>query len=189
MTLNLGLSLFSHPSSPFPKLSETTFANTNYNNNTYSLLLCTNSFTFVNFSKTLKTLRPSSSLSENQNGLVENSVSQLFLDEDLLAKVSCAKDANEALDIIADKCGRSGGGVVEVNDCCLIITVALERNNAELALSVFYAMRASFDQGIYNKVYSVYKDLLFSEMLWLLLELLNYNEFFPSYIHGQDQAE
>ncbi|GMY30544.1 Pentatricopeptide repeat (PPR) superfamily [Fagus crenata] len=146
MTLNLGLSLFSHPSSPFPKLSETTFANTNYNNKTYSLLLCTNSFTFVNFSKTLKTLRPSSSLSENQNGLVENSVSQLFLDEDLLAKVSCAKDANEALDIIADKCGRSGGGVVEVNDCCLIITVALERNNAELALSVFYAMRASFDQ-------------------------------------------
>ncbi len=42
---------------------------------------------------------------------------------------------------------------------------------------------------VYNKVYSVYKDLLFSEMLWLLLELLNYNEFFPSYIHGQDQAE
>ena len=84
-------------------------------------------------------------MSESQNGLVENSVSQL-LDEELLAKVSGAKDANEALDMIGDKCGRIGG-VVGVNDCCLIITAALERNNAELALSVFYAMRASFDQG------------------------------------------
>lgn len=140
MTLNLGCScspwLFSHQSPPLPKLSETFATNNYYNNISYSL-------TFVNFSKTLKTR--ASSLSESQNGLVENSVSQL-LDEELLAKVSGAKDANEALDMIGDKCGRNGG-VVGVNDCCLIITAALERNNAELALSVFYAMRASFDQG------------------------------------------
>lgn len=137
MTLNLGCScspwLFSPP---LPKLSET-FATNNYYNN------ISNSLTFVNFSKTLKTR--ASSLSESQNGLVDNSVSQL-LDEELLAKVSGAKDANEALDMIGDKCGGNGG-VVGVNDCCLIITAALERNNAELALSVFYAMRASFDQG------------------------------------------
>ncbi|KAF3951746.1 hypothetical protein CMV_022633 [Castanea mollissima] len=140
MTLNLGCScspwLFSHQSPPLPKLSETFATNNYYNNISYSL-------TFANFSKTLKTRV--SSLSESQNGLVENSVSQL-LDEELLAKVSGAKDANEALDMIGDKCGRNGG-VVGVNDCCLIITAALERNNAELALSVFYAMRASFDQG------------------------------------------
>ncbi|XP_030951856.1 uncharacterized protein LOC115975280 [Quercus lobata] len=140
MTLNLGCScspwLFSHQSPPLPKLSETFATNNYYNNISYSL-------TFVNFSKTLKTR--ASSLSESQNGLVENSVSQL-LDEELLAKVSGAKDANEALYMIGDKCGRNGG-VVGVNDCCLIITAALERNNAELALSVFYAMRASFDQG------------------------------------------
>ncbi|XP_050268991.1 uncharacterized protein LOC126713308 [Quercus robur] len=140
MTLNLGCScspwLFSHQSPPLPKLSETFATNNYYNNISYSL-------TFVNFSKTFKTR--ASSLSESQNGLVENSVSQL-LDEESLAKVSGAKDANEALDMIGDKCGRNGG-VVGVNDCCLIITAALERNNAELALSVFYAMRASFDQG------------------------------------------
>ncbi|KAL0016014.1 hypothetical protein SO802_003083 [Lithocarpus litseifolius] len=140
MTLNLGCScspwLFSHQSPPLPKLSETFATNNYYNNISYSL-------TFVNFSKTLKTR--ASSLSESQNGLVEDSVSQL-LDEELLAKVSGAKDANEALDMIGDKCGRNGG-VVGVNDCCSIITAALERNNAELALSVFYAMRASFDQG------------------------------------------
>ncbi|KAK4601292.1 hypothetical protein RGQ29_010735 [Quercus rubra] len=140
MTLNLGCScspwLFSHQSPPLPKLSETFATNNYYNNISYSL-------TLFNFSKTIKTR--ASSLSESQNGLVENSVSQL-LDEELLAKVSGAKDANEALDMIGDKCGRNGG-VVGVNDCCLIITAALERNNAELALSVFYAMRASFDQG------------------------------------------
>ncbi|XP_040986529.1 uncharacterized protein LOC121234595 isoform X3 [Juglans microcarpa x Juglans regia] len=145
MTLNLGspwLSLFSHPSPSLPKVSET-FPNNN-STSIFPLLLCpTNSLTFASFSKALKTR---ASLSESESGVsVDSFVSQL-LDGDLLAKVSGAKDATEALEIIADKSGRSGG-VVEVNDCRLIVSAALERNNAELALSVFYAMRASFDNG------------------------------------------
>lgn len=77
-----------------------------------------------------------------------NSVPELLLsdDEELLSRVSAAKDANEALEIIAD-ISNTGSGVVGISDCCRIITAALERNNAELALSVFYAMRSSLDQG------------------------------------------
>ncbi|XP_059443206.1 uncharacterized protein LOC132175324 isoform X2 [Corylus avellana] len=147
MTLNLGspwLSRLSHP--PLPRLSDT-FA---INNNTSSsssllpLLPCTgSSLTFANFSKTL---RARASLSESESGVAGDSAVSQLLGEDLLAKVSAAKDANEALEMIADKSGTSGG-VVGVDDCCLIITAALQRNNAELALSVFYAMRTSFDQG------------------------------------------
>lgn len=144
MTLNLGsplISIFSHTSPPHPKLSDT--FPTNNSGSLLPLLLCTT----TSLSKTLKSR---ASLSESENGVVENSVISQLLDEELLAKVSSAKDGNEALEMISEKTGRSGG-VVGVGDCCLIITAALERNNAELALSVFYAMRASFDQGIYSR--------------------------------------
>ncbi|XP_062146037.1 uncharacterized protein LOC133854029 isoform X2 [Alnus glutinosa] len=144
MTLNLGspwLSRLSHP--PLPRLAETV-ANNNSSSSLLPLLLFTNSSsTLANFSKTLKAR---ASLSESESGVAGNSVVARLLDEELLGKVSAAKDANEALEMIADKSGTSGG-VVGVDDCCLIITAALQRNNAGLALSVFYAMRASFDQG------------------------------------------
>lgn len=106
-------------------------------------------------------------------------VSQL-LDGELLAKVSGAKDATEALEIIADKSGTSGG-VVEVNDCRLIVSAALERNNAELALSVFYAMRASFDNCTYEVyvvqlVLNIY-SLFFNESFGRYLDCSIYNKF------------
>lgn len=76
----------------------------------------------------------------------ENPVSEL-LDNELIRVVSGAKDADEVLGMIADKAGRSGG-TVSVLDCRLIIAAALKRNNPELALSVLYAMRSTFYQGV-----------------------------------------
>ncbi|BBH07961.1 Pentatricopeptide repeat superfamily protein [Prunus dulcis] len=58
-----------------------------------------------------------------------------------------AKDAQEALQMIAEITGRNGG-FVSASDCCAIVSAALKRNNPDLALSVFYEMRASFDQGV-----------------------------------------
>ncbi|XP_047340808.1 uncharacterized protein LOC124944563 isoform X2 [Impatiens glandulifera] len=68
------------------------------------------------------------------------------LDEDILNCVSAAKDACEALDIIAEKSNR-GGGVVSNSDCCSIIMSAFDRSNVELTLSIFAAMRSSFSTG------------------------------------------
>lgn len=70
--------------------------------------------------------------------------SEIF-DDELLVRVSAAKDAAEALFFIAEE--RRTGGVVSPSDCRLIISAALDRGNAELALSVFSAMRSSFDSG------------------------------------------
>ncbi|MFS8029843.1 putative tetratricopeptide-like helical domain superfamily [Helianthus anomalus] len=64
----------------------------------------------------------------------------------IVSKVSAAKDASEALQVFGEMSKRSGG-VVSTSDCCEIISAALDRNNAELALSVFQAMRSSFDAG------------------------------------------
>jgi hypothetical protein len=84
--------------------------------------------------------------SQSDNGIVDNTNSVLSLNEESLSRVSAAKDANEALQIIAEITNRSNG-LVSVTDCCGIITAAIDRCNADLALSVFYAMRSSFDQG------------------------------------------
>ncbi|KAL8063967.1 hypothetical protein ABFX02_01G060800 [Erythranthe guttata] len=76
----------------------------------------------------------------------EGKLESEILDDELLVRVSAAKDAAEVLSSIAeDRC--SGGGVVSLSDCRLIITAALDRGNADLALSVFSAMRSSFDSG------------------------------------------
>ena len=66
----------------------------------------------------------------------------------MLNQVSGAKDAYEVLQILEER-SEINGGVVSVSDCLLIISAALERNNPDLALSVFHAMRSTFDQGIY----------------------------------------
>ncbi|KAL7159906.1 hypothetical protein ABFS83_01G059200 [Erythranthe nasuta] len=76
----------------------------------------------------------------------EGKLESEILDDELLVRVSAAKDAAEVLSSIAeDRC--STGGVVSPSDCRLIITAALDRGNADLALSVFSAMRSSFDSG------------------------------------------
>ncbi|XP_050152083.1 uncharacterized protein LOC126626728 isoform X3 [Malus sylvestris] len=122
-----------HPSPPLPIFPTTTFLFRNIQS------------TSINFSKLL---RVKASLGETQNGsgLAEDSVSEL-LDAELLGRVSGTKDAQEALQLIAEMPDRNGG-VVSVSDCCAIISAALKRNNRDLALSVFYEMRASFDQGV-----------------------------------------
>ncbi|PON45206.1 Pentatricopeptide repeat (PPR) superfamily protein [Parasponia andersonii] len=89
----------------------------------------------------------SSTSTSSSNGVAENyPVSEVF-DVELLNQVSGAKDAYEVLQMIEERSERSGG-FVSVSDCLLIISAALDRNNPDLALSVFNAMRSSFDQGI-----------------------------------------
>ncbi|XP_020539565.1 uncharacterized protein LOC105645663 isoform X2 [Jatropha curcas] len=143
MTLNLGspwLSRLSHPPHlPLPKFSES-YPKSNYS--LLSLLLAATGFNHSIFSSS-RVLKARASLSEGNSALDV----LLSNDEELLGRVSAAKDANEAIQIIADISNISSG-VVSVSDCCRIIAAALDRNNVELALSIFYAMRSSFDQGV-----------------------------------------
>ncbi|XP_021642678.2 uncharacterized protein LOC110637058 isoform X1 [Hevea brasiliensis] len=139
MSLNLGspwLSRFSH----LPKLPE---PSPKSNCVLFSLLLATPAGFKNSIFSSSRAFKARASLSE------DNSVPDLLLsnNEDLLARVSAAKDANEALQIIAE-ISNTSRGVVSVSDCCRIIIDAIDRNNAGLALSVFYAMRSSFDQGV-----------------------------------------
>ncbi|KAG6391451.1 hypothetical protein SASPL_149205 [Salvia splendens] len=70
--------------------------------------------------------------------------SDLF-DHELLARVSAAPDAAVALRLISEE--RGSAGHVTASDCRLIISAALDRGNADLALSVFSAMRSTFGSG------------------------------------------
>ncbi|XP_020223724.1 uncharacterized protein LOC109805873 isoform X1 [Cajanus cajan] len=85
------------------------------------------------------------SVSESHNETSDHTAADL-LDHQLLLRIAAnAKDAVEALQMIAQNSSRNDG-VVSTSDCCSIITAALNRNNPQLALSIFYAMRASFQQ-------------------------------------------
>ncbi|XP_028794831.1 uncharacterized protein LOC114750399 isoform X1 [Neltuma alba] len=135
------------PTSPpsLPKLCETCALHCD-NNSFLPRLLGSSSVSF-NISKFIKA---KASVSESDHEISENNVSEL-LDQELLARIAAAEDANEALQMIAER-SRKDEGVVCTADCCSIISAALNRNNAELALSVFFAMRASFNQGYYDYV-------------------------------------
>ncbi|XP_010272518.1 PREDICTED: uncharacterized protein LOC104608279 isoform X2 [Nelumbo nucifera] len=144
---------FSHPSSPLSKIYAVSpngksalllllLSRCNYEISAFRHLCCSISSS----SSRTKNCRTRASLSERENMEAENSVSGL-LDDELLSLVSSAKDANEALEMIAEK-SQKNGGVVGTSDCYMIITAAFGRNNADLALSVFSAMRSSFDEGI-----------------------------------------
>ncbi|GAU32601.1 hypothetical protein TSUD_71490 [Trifolium subterraneum] len=135
MILNVSTSSFSrtlpHPSSSSVKLSETC---SNRNTNaSYPLLIFTKPSKFINLK---------ASVSESQN---ETSNSNLLDQQFLLRVASTAKDADEALQLIADN-SSANGGVVSTSDCCSIISAALDRSNHQLALSIFYAMRSTFHQ-------------------------------------------
>ncbi|KAH0975020.1 hypothetical protein GBA52_016919 [Prunus armeniaca] len=134
-SLSPWLSRLSHSSPPLPIITT----------NATNALLFRIQTTSINFSKLLTT-KASLGESESGSGLAEDSVSEL-LDDELLSKVSGAKDAQEALQMIAEITGRNGG-LVSASDCCAIVSASLKRNNPDLALSVFYEMRASFDQGV-----------------------------------------
>ncbi|KAL6646503.1 hypothetical protein ACP70R_018111 [Stipagrostis hirtigluma subsp. patula] len=66
-----------------------------------------------------------------------------LLDADLLRRVSCAADADEALDIVAES-GACAGSALGAPECNAIVAAALDRGNVDLALSVFEAMRSGF---------------------------------------------
>ncbi|GLU05971.1 hypothetical protein SLE2022_230430 [Rubroshorea leprosula] len=138
MSLNLASPCFSPPN--FTKLFGT--SPNGYNDVLFSLPFRCN----PPLSVLIKTrpLKSRASVRETQNGMVEESS---VLDEELLGKVSGAKDAAEALELIAQNRERKCG-VVEASDCHLIIKAALDCNNVDLALSVFYAMRSSFDTAV-----------------------------------------
>lgn len=129
------------PHSPLPKLHET-FA-IHYANASFLPLFWGTSFLPPNLSTFLK---PYASVSQSDHEISENHVSELLEDHELLSRVAAAKDACEALQIIAANSTRDGG-LVCITDCCSILSAALNQNNVELALSVFFAMRSSFDQG------------------------------------------
>ncbi|CAG7861109.1 unnamed protein product [Brassica rapa] len=78
---------------------------------------------------------------------VSKTPSSSLLDDELVSSVSAVRDADEALEMISDRFGTNRGGIVEIEDCRSIISAAVSRGNVELALSIFYAMRASFDLG------------------------------------------
>ncbi|KAJ7010478.1 hypothetical protein NC653_001044 [Populus alba x Populus x berolinensis] len=151
MTLNLGccssssyLSRFSHSPTLLSKLSP----KPNYTTTATLLSLLFSFHKTAPFFSTSRTpsLKPlASSLSQSADDDYNNSF--LSLNEDSLSRVSAAKDANEALQIIAVITNKSNG-LVSVTDCCGIISAAIDRGNSDLALSVFYAMRSSFDQGV-----------------------------------------
>uniref|UniRef100_A0A0A0KZV4 Pentatricopeptide repeat-containing protein n=2 Tax=Cucumis sativus TaxID=3659 RepID=A0A0A0KZV4_CUCSA len=131
---------------PPPKLLEPLASSTNGATVFMPLLLCSHAFfAFTSFSKSLRVRTSLSGSDIDGSAAFENPASEL-LDDELIVVVSGAKDADEALGMIGDKSGRSGG-TVSVSDCRLIISAALKRNNPELALSVFYAMRSTFYQA------------------------------------------
>ncbi|KAI9108349.1 hypothetical protein K1719_020540 [Acacia pycnantha] len=143
MTLTSCTPRFSRPLLPLPpsilhKLCETWAVHCN-TTSFLPRLIGSSSISF-NISKFIKA---KASVSESDHETSENNVSELQ-DQELLARIAAAEDANEALQMIAEKSKRDEG-VVCMTDCCSIISAALNRNNAELALSVFFAMRASFN--------------------------------------------
>ncbi|CAN0908835.1 hypothetical protein LINGRAHAP2_LOCUS25489 [Linum grandiflorum] len=150
MALNLGsptLARLLHPAAAPPQVSKLRDACLPTSGCTYtllSLLLATAAGSRTTASVASSRIsRARLSLSDAAAGAGDN----LFDDNALLVRVSAAKQADEALEIIAEVSQRSSG-VVGVSDCCSIINAALDRNNSELALSVFYAMRSSFDQAV-----------------------------------------
>ncbi|KAK8658259.1 hypothetical protein V6N13_036469 [Hibiscus sabdariffa] len=132
---------FSPPNTKLPDYSPSS------NFTLLSLLLRSNPLSSL---KTNKSFKPRASLKETQSNGVEEETS--VLDEALLSRVSASKDADEALQMIAqnqsESSGQLKGSVVSVSDCRLVINAALDRKNVDLALSVFYAMRSSFDTGV-----------------------------------------
>ncbi|KAK2966524.1 hypothetical protein RJ640_019053, partial [Escallonia rubra] len=153
MTLNLGSPWLSPHSLPSLNRFSTDTPRSNSNTSALLYLLLTNytSVRHQNFgaiAASSENFRANASLSESENKVSETYDSDLFEASDELINLvsSTAKDASEALELIAEM-SRRGGGTVSSSDCCRIISAALDRGNADLALSIFAAMRSSFDTG------------------------------------------
>ncbi|KAF9602550.1 hypothetical protein IFM89_029849 [Coptis chinensis] len=138
LSLNLAppyLSRLSLPSSNCPSNNFSTHSPT-YNNSLFLLFLSK----YTSHVSRFRNFKAHASFAEKGGSNM--------LSDELLSRISSAKEADEALVMIAEKV-ESNEGVVSSEDCCLIIKGAFESNNAELALSVYSAMRMSFfDQGL-----------------------------------------
>ncbi|KAK2999078.1 hypothetical protein RJ639_022809 [Escallonia herrerae] len=153
MTLNLGSPWLSPHSLTSLNRFSTDTPRSNSNTSALLYLLFTNytSARHQNFGAIAAlsdNFQANASLSESENKVSETFDSDLFeASDELINRVSStAKDASEALELIAEM-SRRGGGTVSSSDCCRIISAALDRGNADLALSIFAAMRSSFDTG------------------------------------------
>ncbi|KAK9121952.1 hypothetical protein Syun_019569 [Stephania yunnanensis] len=148
------LILFCYHFEDLVTLSHTTTTTTS-NNNAFMILLISRFTRRISLSSSSFSSRPrvskalASGDGESEEEEEESAKQALDLDGDgeLVRRISGAKDAEEVLEVIAERCEGSGG-VVCVKDCCRIIGAAIERNNAQLACSVYSAMNSSFDQGL-----------------------------------------
>ncbi|GAB2283521.1 hypothetical protein Dimus_018028 [Dionaea muscipula] len=151
--MNLGSPLLSRlPFSPppTPHISRFSFSAFRSNKSTLMHLLlgveaCA-SASFIRFSSRdccCCCLGARSSVNESGNYVAEEE--DFSLDDELISRVSSAKDASEVLGMVAETSRRSGG-VLCASDCCRIIAAAIKRNKFDLAMSIFNAMRSSFDQ-------------------------------------------
>ncbi|XP_020257977.1 uncharacterized protein LOC109834380 isoform X2 [Asparagus officinalis] len=98
------------------------------------------------------TARHSIPNSNNNDSVSSESSSSSFLNEELLRRVSAAKDADQAFDMVVEANGGVVGGEIGNEDCRAIIAAAIDRGNVELGLSVFHAMRAALGQGMSEKI-------------------------------------
>lgn len=105
-------------------------------------------FQYPNHNNNNNNIKAALSESYHANAAVnDNDVSNVNDDYKLIIdKTSAVKDATEALQVFGEMTNRNTG-VVSTSDCCSIISASIDRNNADLALSIFKAMRSSFDSG------------------------------------------
>ncbi|KAK6947919.1 LOW QUALITY PROTEIN: hypothetical protein RJ641_001392, partial [Dillenia turbinata] len=142
MTITHSLLFYFHFLSHPPKLSALhTGCPHSHNGKTLLLVFYKAYFTSISSSLRVNNFTTIASLSEKS----EDEVAEKLLDDDLIHRVvSSAKDANESLDVIAEiEAVVLFAFLIVVR----LLTSALDRKNADLALSVFSAMRSSFDLG------------------------------------------
>uniref|UniRef100_A0A7N0RCP7 Uncharacterized protein n=1 Tax=Kalanchoe fedtschenkoi TaxID=63787 RepID=A0A7N0RCP7_KALFE len=103
------------------------------------------------------TPNPSSSFVTRNNASSSSSAETdtQLLTPDILSRVSAAKDADEALQLIHQT--SLPNGLLTTAHCSSIISAAFTRNNPDLALSVYHAMRASFQQQTNNTAVHTWK--------------------------------
>ncbi|KAI3900775.1 hypothetical protein MKW98_012499 [Papaver atlanticum] len=90
-------------------------------------------------------VKSSSSSSSDKGNEIPEELDMNLLGDELINRILSMKDADEVLEMISEKYQKDTG-VVGTSDCCMIINSALERGNFLLALSIFSAMRSSFEQ-------------------------------------------
>ncbi|KAL8141592.1 hypothetical protein V2J09_014624 [Rumex salicifolius] len=140
MALNLGSPWISR----LPNPSQPRFLSASHNNKTTAflfLLIGNNNRTAAAISLLS---RCSGARAKSGNDVVSvNQGEESLLDDALVARVSSVTEASQVLEIIAAEKSDRNSAVLSSSDCCKIIAAAIDRNNSDLAISVFHAMRRS----------------------------------------------